>query len=77
VYLGYELTFVVREYDEKLAQELIAKQPNLLKDSKGNARPEADAIAELRQRVQLRVVEQLEYKPSDVPAGRFIAYPYP
>jgi hypothetical protein len=68
-YLGNELTFLVKQFTEESARDVIKKNSKLLLDKQGNPRPEAEVISELQLNVHFRLAEQFELEIRDKDSG--------
>ncbi|MBI5634765.1 MAG: hypothetical protein HZA15_14955 [Nitrospirae bacterium] len=63
-------TFLLRKYDEAMAEDLLAKNQDWLKNPKtGLPRTHEEGVREILQRVHLRILEQYEYVVEDSNAG--------
>lgn len=70
--ISKEFAFHIKIVTLDIANDLIEKQKGFLVDKEGMERNREEVLRELQQRVQLRIIEQFEYKLLDKRASRKI-----
>lgn len=61
----HEIHFDITFIDEKVARDLITKNPKLLENKEGKMRPEADVISELQERILVKIQERFDFSVAD------------